>query len=460
MPTRKAMTVGMMTALALVLHLTPAEAETLSEALAAAYANNPTLEAARAGVRATDEGVSQAKGGYRPSIEATGSIARTNTEQTTSFGGFPGSQDTTLTSKNASVALVQPVFRGFKTYNSVRRAKEQVYAGRESLRQTEQQVLLDAVTAYMNVKRDESVVELRRNNVQVLTRQLEATQDRFRVGEITRTDVAQSEARLSRANADRILAEAALTASRSAYQRIVGATPGTLADPGPLPPLPESEAAALEAAQAENPQLLAARHAAKAADHEVSVATGDFLPEVNVRAQYQRGWDTSPFISDLTQKQVMAELTFPIYQAGVASSVARQARQVRSQRRLEEIDAERRVGEATRNAWEALREARSRIAATEEQVRANKIALEGVRQEAEVGARTTLDVLDAEQEYLDSQVSLVSAKRDEVVAAYGLLGAIGRLSAGGLGLPVEVYDPEKNYDRVSDQIYGWTIEDE
>lgn len=447
-------------AIALVLMASAVRAETLEEALAAAYANNPTLEAARAGQRATDEGVAQAKGGWRPTIEATGSVGRTNTQQTTSFGGIPNDQENTFTSKNGSVALVQPLFRGFKTVHSVNRAEAQVYAGRERLRGVEQQVLLDAVTAYMDVKRDEAVLELTRNNVQVLQRQLEASQDRFRVGEITRTDVAQSEARLSRAISERIQAESALTASRSAYQRVVGMAPGSLDQPARLPEMPPSEDAALEIALAESPLLRAAQFAAKAADYDAKVAVGDLLPQVSLRAEYNRGWDTSPFVSDSEQKQVMAQITIPLYQAGVADSVVRQSRQVKSQRTLEAVDAERQAQEAVRNAWEALREAQSRIVANEEQVKANAIALEGVRQEAEVGARTTLDVLDAEQEYLDARVALVRSQRDEVVAAYGLLAAMGRLNAENLGLPVKIYDPGVNYERVSDRIFGWTIEDE
>lgn len=438
----------------------PVTAETLEEALAAAYANNPALEAAQAGLRATDENVAQAKGGWRPTIEASGSIGRTQSQQTTSFGGVPTVRDDAFTAKNGSVSLVQPVFRGFKTVNSVNAAGAEVYAGREQLRSTEQQVLLEAVTAYMDVKRDEAVLELNRNNVQVLQRQLEASQDRFRVGEITRTDVAQSEARLSRANSDRIRAEAALIASRAAYHRVVGAAPGTLEQPTKLPPLPASEEEAMAIAMSESPILRTAQFLARAAEYKVKVATGDLLPRVDLRAEYSRGWDTSTFISDSEQKQIMAQLTVPLYQAGVADSVVRQSRQIRRQRTLEVMDAERLVQQTVRNAWESLREAQSRIRADEEQVKANAIALEGVRQEADVGARTTLDVLDAEQEYLDSQVALVTSQRDEVVAAYNLLAAIGRLTARDLGLPVDYYDPEEHYERVENKFFGWTIEDE
>lgn len=438
----------------------PLAAETLQDALAAAYANNPALDAVRAAQRATDEGVAQAKGGWRPTVEATGSVGRTNNQQTSSFGGLTTMRDDTFTPKRGAVSLVQPLFRGFKTVNSVNAAEADVYAGREELRGSEQQVLLDAVTAYMDVKRDEAVLELNRNNVQVLQRQLEASQDRFRVGEITRTDVAQSEARLSRANSDRIRAESALIASRAAYRRVMGVAPGSLEQPGQLPELPASEEDALALALAESPVLRAAQFAARAAEYDAKVAVGDLLPQVDLRAEYDRGFDTSTFVSNTEEKRVVAQLTIPLYQAGVAGSVVRQSRQVKRQRVLEVMDAERLVEQNVRNAWESLREAQSRIRADEEQVKANAIALEGVRQEADVGSRTTLDVLDAEQEYLDSQVSLVTSQRDEVVAAYGLLASVGRLSAMDLGLAVAYYDPEEHYNRVRDKFFGWTIEDE
>lgn len=437
-----------------------ANGEDLMDALAAAYVGNPTIEAERAALRAQDETVSQAKSGYRPSIMATGTIARTNSKQTSSFGGQPQETDTTLTPKTGSIALVQPIFRGFRTQNEVRQARTEVEAGRAFLTSVEQQVLLDAASAYMDVIRDEAILELTRNNVQVLSRQLEASRDRFRVGEVTRTDVAQSEARLSGAISARIQAERSLTASRSAYNRVVGRMPGTLDYPTDLPDVPENEEAALEIALMENPNLIAARHADRAGDYAVNAAKGGFLPELSVRAEYRREYDSSEFIDDVERKQVMAELRVPIYQAGVQSSAVRQARQLNSQRRIQVIETERLVTEGVRNAWEALREARSRIESDESQVRANEIALEGVRQEANVGSRTTLDVLDAEQELLDSRVSLTAARHDEAVATFGLLASMGRLTARNLNLAVTYYDPARNYDRVNSKAFGWGIEDE
>lgn len=448
------------TALVSPAQISAAKAESLTEALAAAYEGNPDIEAARAELRAIDEGVAQARGGWRPRANAQGAISRSNTEQISTISGFPERRDNTLTGKSASVAVEQPVFRGFRTVSESRQAKNRVYAGRENLEQTESDVLLDAVAAYMDVTRDQAVLELNRNNVQVLQRQLEASQDRFRVGEITRTDVAQSEARLSRANSDRILAEARLAASRALFNRVIGFMPGTLAPVTTLPELPESEAAAIETALADNPLLNAVRYNERASADAIGVAKSGLLPEISLRAEYGRDWDTSVFTPESTRKQVSAQLRIPLYEAGIQSSLVREARQINNQYRLLIVSAERQTVENTRNAWEALREARSRIISTGEQVRANEIALEGVRQEADVGARTTLDVLDAEQELLDSRVALVSAQRDEVVAAYALLGALGRLNADYLELPVERYDATRNYERVSDKIWGWGIEDE
>lgn len=440
--------------------VSPVAAETLQDALANAYANNPALEAARAQQRAVDEGVSQARGGWRPQIEASGSIGRSWTSERIDLDGNITVPGRAQTAKTYGVSMVQPVFRGLRTVNEVSQAKNQVMAGRESLLNAEQQVLLDAVTAYMNVKRDEAVLELNRNNVQVLQRQLDATRDRFNVGEVTRTDVAQSEARLSRAISDRTSAEAALTASRAFYKRVIGDMPGTLAEPAGMPPLPETEDYALETALADNPLANAARYAEKASSYGVGAAASGLLPQVNLRAGYNRSLDTSPLTPDLTTKQVVAELRVPLYEAGVQSSLTRQARQINSQRKLLIVDAERTVTEGLRNAWENLREARSRLQSDQAQARASEIALDGVRQEAEVGARTTLDVLNAEQEALDARVALVRTHRDEVVASYGLLSAMGHLTAEKLNLPVAVYDPARNYDRVSDQIWGWGIEDE
>ncbi|MGE0668078.1 MAG: TolC family outer membrane protein [Sphingomonadales bacterium] len=436
---------------AIALGVTPAQAESLREALATAYQNNPILEAQRASVRAEDENVSQALSGYRPTISGSATIAK---ERSRNFFDPAGGKQT-LTPVSAVVAAEQPLFRSFRTYNAVKEAKTQVKAARSDLASTEQDILLATVAAYMDVLRDQAVLDLRQNNVQVLDRQLGASRDRFEVGEITRTDVAQSEARKSGAISSRTAAEADLSASRTAYERVVGNAPGSLEQPEPMGALPDSEARATEIALAENPDLKAARLEEEAARQAINTAKSDLGPEFGLVAQYE--YQEDQFVSGFsaTTGSIMARATVPIYAAGVTSSRIRQAKQISSQRRMQAIETEREIREAVSNAWERLRAARAIIESSKAQVDANKIALEGVRQEQEVGSRTTLDVLDAEQEALDAEVELVRARRDEYVAAFQLLSAMGRATAEALNLPVERYDPERYYDHATGSWFGW-----
>jgi len=436
----------------------PAAAESLAEALAQAYTSNPDLAAQRAALRAVDEDVAAAVSGYRPSLSGQASIDRVDDNVSS------GSN----TSKAASASVNQPVFRGFRTRNSVRAADSQVLAQRERLRTSEQQVLLNAVTAYMDVVRDEAVLRLNQNQVEVLQRQLEANRDRFEVGELTRTDVAQSEARLSTAISNRTAAEATLTASREAYRRVIGQLPGSLDASPELPALPPTADEAIAVATEESPILLAARYAEQAQRYNVSVNKGAVLPSVDATAGVswrQDGFSRTGLDNDFpgtvtggrdrTSASVGATLTVPLYQGGSEYAAVRRAQQVQSQRVLEIASAERQVTESARNAWEQLRTARSTIQSASEAVRAGEIALEGVTQEQMVGSRTILDVLDAQQELLNARVSLVRAQRDQYVAAYTLLGAMGRLTAEDLGLPVEVYDPTEHYKRTRGRLIGW-----
>jgi len=430
----------------------PASAETLTEALSMAYMNNPELQAQRAALRATDENVPQAKSGYRPSLQGQGSISKSRQRNF-----FTGGQ-TTLTPRRFSLTLNQPVFQGFSTVNSVRQAKSEVMAGRAELTSVEQDTLLSAVTTYMNVLRDQAVLELNDNQVQVLRRQLEATQNRFEVGEVTRTDVAQAEARLAGAIADRTTAEAQLTASRTSYRRIMGQMPGTLEEPPALPQLPQSEQAALDLAVDNNPTLKAALRREEAAQYAADAASGELLPQVSLQASYSRNVETFTPGSDTRSKEIMAQVTIPFFQGGSTYSRIRQAKQRRSQRQLEIVATRRQLTEQVRNAWVQLQSARSTIEASQAQVDASEVALEGVRQEAQVGTRTTLDVLDAEQEFLNARVQLVRAERDEYVAGYTLLAAVGGLTATRLELNVEQYNPQEHYEEVDDQWLGWDSE--
>ena len=431
-----------------------ARAGNLIDAMVTAYQNNPLLNAQRAGLRATDENVSQALAGFRPSLTAQGSIGRDRADS------FFAGQTVNLRPKRGTVTLEQPVFRSFQTVNAIKEAESQVRAGRGQLLSVEQGVLLSAVAAYLDVVTDDAVLGLRINNVDVLRRQLQATHDRFEVGEITRTDVAQSEARLSRAISGRISAEADLAASRAAYRRVVGDMPGTLDAPPHLPAMPANEEDAFALALDENPDLTAARYTEEAARRSVKRAKSALGPTVSLVAEYARTKET--FVSDVSteNKTVTARATWQLYQGGAASSRIRQAKYIASQRRLEVLQVEREVGELVRNGWESFRAARSIIVSSKAGVRANEIALEGVRQEAEVGSRTTLDVLDAEQELLDAQVTLARADRDAYFAGYRLLASVGRATATYLGLPVEHYDPEDSHSRARNMWYGWATEDD
>lgn len=438
------------TALTGLLAFSPVSAETLTDALAAAYQTNPTLHAQRAQLRATDEGVPQALSGWRPSLQAQGSAGRTKTDVSAAF-----SVSGIVNPRNFVLTLDQNVFAGGRTVNATDQAEATVQAGRETLLSVEQTTLLNAVQAYMNVIRDVSVVELNRNNVEVLKRQLEATTDRFRVGELTRTDTAQSEARLSQARTNLTSAEAQLTASRAFYERVVGQLPGTLERPDALGGLPATEEEAREIAARNNPTLLAARYAEEASRESISVAKGALLPSIDLQAQYQYARDPSTTAREVEQSSILGVLTIPLYQTGAEYSAVREAKELNNQSRLQVVAALREVDEAVRNAWESLRASRSAITSTREQVNASSVALEGVRQESEVGARTTLDVLDAEQESLNARVTLVSAERDLAVAEYGLLAATGELTARNLELPVEYYDPAENYGEVRNKWIGF-----
>lgn len=446
------------TALGGLLAVAPASAESLTDALSAAYATNPTLQAQRAQLRATDESVPQALSGWRPTVQAQGTYGVTHTDTTLNTGGTTSSD---LDPYSGAVTLSQNVFAGGRTVNGTDQAEFAVLAGRQALKSVEQATLFNAVQAYMNVIRDQSVVELNRNNVDVLKRQLEATTDRFRVGELTRTDTAQAEARLSLAKSNLTAAEAQLTASRAFYERVVGQMPGTLEKPPALTSLPESEEAARAIAEKNNPTLQSARFVESANREAISVAKGALLPTVDIQAQYQYGRDPSFTIRDAEESSIVGVLTIPLYQGGSEYSQVREAKQLHSQSRLQVAAAMREVDEAVRNAWDTLRSSRASIISNQEGVNASKIALEGVRQESEVGARTTLDVLNAEQEFLNTRVSLVSAQRDLAVAEYGLLAAMGLLTAENLQLPVDYYDPSRHYEEVRDKWVGFgTAEDE
>ncbi len=450
MPRTSRLIAGVFGCLLLVLPAPEATAQTMEQALVAAYQGNPTLLAQRAALRATDEGVSQAVSGWRPVLSASASIGKNSVDSSSGFF----TSDETRTPETYSLTLTQPVYRGGRTVASTAQAEHLVLADRARLAEIEQQVFLDAVTAYMDVMRGRAVLDLALNNEARLERQLEAARDRFEVGEVTRTDVAQAESRLSNAAADRISVQGNLIVARAAFQNVIGAMPVRLAPPPLVGGLPAAEADARNIAIAEHPSIRRAAEAERAAQEEVDVVTGGLLPEVNVDAELSRADDQASRGSVNEQAKILARVTVPLYQSGSVYSKVREARERVSQRRVEVEESRRAVLENVTQWWEALRTSRARIVAYSESVRAAEIALEGVEQEAEVGSRTTLDVLDAEQELFDVKVDLVRARRDEVVAVFGLRAAIGRLTAQSLGLPVQIYDPSLHYDAVRNQLWG------
>ncbi len=423
-----------------------AAAETLEEVLATAYTNNANLAAQRAALRATDEGVPQGLSGWRPTVDIDGSYGQTRQESSGSTTTSSGSQ--TLSPLTASLGLTQPLYRGGRTRAATRQAEATVLAARASLLVTEQEVLLAAVTAYLDVLRDQAIVRLNRNNEQVLLRQLEATRDRFEVGEITRTDVAQAEARLSRATSDRIQAEGDVVSARAALAQLTGVVAGGLEPPPPLSGVPTSVEEAAAIAAVESPSLLSSRHSERASQHAVDAAVGNLLPTVSLDSSLSRNEDSFTRGSVTESASITARVTVPLYQAGRVASEVRQSRNTNNQRRLEIEETRRQVRQTVTQAWERLTTATDRIRSSSDQTRAAEIALDGVRQEAEVGLRTTLDTLDAEQELLDARVAVVIAERDQYVAAFEVRAAIGRLTARLLGLSVEYYDPAAYYERV------------
>lgn len=426
-----------------------ARAITLEEALARAYETNPTLQASRAELRATDEQIAQAKSLRRPTLDVTGQIGPEAVDTDIGESGLGA---------NGSVALNlnQPIYRGGSIDASISQADNVILAQRATLISVEQQVLIRAVTAFSDVVRDQAVVELTRKNVEVLTRQLEATRTRFEVGELTRTDVAQAEARLAGAEAERIAAEGLLTTSKAIYREVIGEDPVDLETPKPPANLPASEAETV-AESSNNPALTAAKFLERAARDGIDVVFGELLPRVDVVGRLQALDEVSEVGRYENSAGVFLQVKIPLYQAGGVGSRVRASKQVVSQRRQQVQEQQRSTEQQATSSWRALVTARAQITSFQSQVEATRVALEGVREEASVGARTILDVLDAQQEYLVAQVNLVRASRDEVVAAHQVLAAVGRLTAGGLGLPATRYDVDRHYNEVKDKFWGTEI---
>ena len=429
----------------------PASAETLRQALAAAYKFNPRLDAERARLRATDEEVPRAKSGYRPVVTGSADVGYQRTETR------PGGTSET-SPKGYGVTATQPIFSGFRTINAVNAAEATVRAGRESLRIVEQSVLLEAVTAYMDVVRDQAIVRLRENNVNVLTRELRATQDRFSVGEVTRTDVAHAEARRAAAVSALDLARANLQTSRATYERVVGHPPSNLEEPRAQDRrLPKALPEAVSIGSKESPNVVAALYLEQAARHTVDMIWGELLPTIQAEADYNRRYEPSSSIDQSETTSVTGRVIVPFYEGGEVRARVRQAKHTHVSR-LQEVEQARTENQAlVVSAWSQLEAARAQLESDQVQVTASRTALTGVREEERVGQRTLLDVLNAEQELLNAEVQLATTRRNVVVAAYNTLSSVGRLSAQDLGVTAEVYDPEVHYHEVRRKWFGISI---
>ncbi|HEX4762239.1 MAG TPA: TolC family outer membrane protein [Sphingomicrobium sp.] len=434
-----------------------ASADTLREALVSTYQTNPTLMAQRESLKATDATVAIARSAGRPQISGTVGL---NRELARSGVLDIGSKGPTL---SAGVDLSYPLFNGGSVRNSINAAKIRVEAGRATLRAVEGDVFTLAVAAYMDVIRDRAIVELNANNVRVLGTNLEATRDRFEIGDLTRTDVAQSEARLQLGRSQLATSQGVLTASEATYRQVIGHPPGQLAPPPPLPPLPASAEEAVRIALANNPDLVAAVRLARASGYDVRVAEAGRLPTLS-------GVLSGTYVNDLagntgglprsgTSTTAGLNVRVPLYQGGLPSAQIRQAQALEGQSLERVVESERLVVANARSAFATYDAAQRAIQANTIAVQANELALEGVRAEQSVGTRTVLDVLNAEQELLNSQVALVRAKRDAYVAGFQLLNAMGQAEAQDLGLDGgPLYDPLGNYRRVAGDWSDWATD--
>ena len=442
---------------------TPARGQTLTQALAEAYNTNPQLLAQRALLRATDEQVPQALSGWRPTVNFTGQVggARSgfvagSTGAATPFGVKLGTYST-FYQNSVNVQVTQPIYSGGRTVAQTRQAINTVQATRAQTLAVETSVFQAVAQAYLDVVRDQALVEVNRNNVEVLRKQLEATQDRFRVGEVTRTDVAQAESSLAQAVGTLTAAQGTLRQSQAEYVRAVGRPPGRLLLPRERPTLPATRVEALTLAAQDNFNVISANFAELAARNNIDVVRSQLLPQISLVGGVSRLFAPSVTLSGSLEQEasITAQMTMPLYEGGAIYSQTRQAEQTVGQRRSQVDDARRASVQAATDAWETLKAARASIASFAAAVRAAQIALEGIQQEALVGTATTLDVLIQNQQLLTTQSQLIVAEHDAAVAEYNIAAAIGRLVAPDLHLPVQLYDMERHYKEVKDKWAGF-----
>ncbi|MBH5397308.1 TolC family outer membrane protein [Bradyrhizobium sp. CNPSo 4010] len=432
---------------------TPALADTIDAALVRAYQNNPQLNAQRAQVRSTDENVPQALSGYRPRVSMTASGGY-QYQDLQSGVGTNSIHGTTLP-RSAGITASQTLYNGNQTANRTRAAESQVSGAREALRSLDQTVLLQAATTYMDYLRDAATLEVQRSNVRVLEQTLKQTRDRFNVGEVTRTDVAQSEAQLAAGRTQALTAEANLTTTRANFRRIIGNEPTNLAPGSPVDRfLPATLAAAIELGLIEHPNVTAAMFGIDVNYLQVKVAEGALLPTMTIQASATQANEQSLISLRSFSASAIAQLSVPIYQGGSEYALIRQSKENLAQQRLNLETTRDQTRATVVQWWGSLQATKAQVQSAQAQVAASEIALNGVREEAKAGQRTTLDVLNAQQALVNARVALVTAQHDRVVASYNVLAAVGRLSPQVLGLATTTYDPSVHYHQVRDSWAG------
>jgi outer membrane protein len=436
-------------------------AQTLTQALAETYNTNPQLLAQRALLRATDEGVPQALANWRPTVNFTGQMGGTRSNFVTPSNGMASaiglSSYSTFYSNSLNLQVTQPVYTGGRTVAQTRQAINLVESARAQTLFVETTVFQAVAMAYLDVVRDQELLEVNRNNVAVLRKQLEATQDRFRVGEVTRTDVAQAESSLAQAVGQLVTAEGNLETSRAEYVRAVGHPPGTLMLPRDRPTLPATVEEAASLAANNNFSVISANFAELAARDNVDFVRGQLLPQVSLVGALNRSFAPSVTLKGSLEESaaISAQMTWPLYEGGAIYSQTRQAQQTVGQRRSQVDDARRAAVQTATQNWATLQAARASISSFASAVRAAQIALEGTQQEALVGTRTVLDVLIQNQMLLTTQSQLVTAEHDAALAEFNVAAATGRLIAAELRLPVKLYDMEQHYKQVKDKWIGF-----
>lgn len=441
-----------------------AHAETLDEALVETYNGNPQILAERALLRSTDEGVPQALAGWRPTVQFTGSagVEQLNTGSELTFlngviprVSFPSQINETALPGQTDLNISENLYQGGRTVALTAQAEDAVRAERARVMATEAAVFYSVVQAYLDVLRDQDVLKLNINNEQVLRRQLEMTNDEFRVGAVTRTDVAQAEARLAAATASRLQAEGTLETSRAEYVRAVGHPPEALVTPSLRPVLPVTRDEALALAAQQNPNVVAAIFSEDSARDAIVATRAQLLPKVNVTGDFAKQLNTQYEGYRSTAESVLAQVTVPLYEGGAIYSQTRQAEDTLGQRKSQTDDARRAALQSSTQAWETIRTAGASIVSLKLTIRAAEISVEGTREEQQVGSRTVIDVLNAEQELFTDQVNLVQAQHDLTVAEFNLAQQIGRLTALDLALPVKPYDVDVHYKAVRDKWIGF-----